>query len=324
MSNRFLVEQFDLWCDAGDDLILATVIETDGSTYSKAGRHLLINRQKQYVGLVGGGCLEGDLVLQAEEVLGSGQPRIISYDMRNDADDLWGMGLGCRGMMRLLLQRVDAGSGWQPLQQLTDWMRSDQVVAVSLVTASTDPQLAVGSLQLENSEPAPTAVIARAGGLEKLIWSIKPWPRLLILGAGPDTHPVVALARLLGWHITIADHRPELLGAESFAQADECIEMNRDELQNTLPWTSYTAACVMSHHLETDIKYLRVLSGLKLAYTGVLGPAARRDEILRALDLQGSEFASRLRGPVGLEIHADTPQGIALSLLAEIQAVLKP
>jgi len=180
MSNRFLVEQFDLWRDAGDDLILATVIETDGSTYSKAGRHLLINRQKQYVGLVGGGCLEGDLVLQAEEVLHSGQPRIISYDMRNDADDLWGMGLGCRGMMRLLLQRVDAGSGWQPLQQLTDWMRSDQVVAVSLVTASSDPQLAVGSLQLENVEPAPTAVIAQAGEAEKLVWSIKPWPRLLI------------------------------------------------------------------------------------------------------------------------------------------------
>ncbi len=323
MSNRFLVEQFDLWREAGEGLVLATVIETDGSTYSKAGRHLLINRQKQYAGLVGGGCLEGDLVLQAEEVLQSGQPRTVSYDMRNDSDDLWGMGLGCRGMMRLLLQRLDAAGSWQPLQQLTDWMRGTQPVVVSLVTAGNDPQLPVGSLQQESTEPGPIAATANEGETEKLIWSIKPWPRLLILGAGPDTHPVVALARLLGWHVTVADHRPELINAQGLEQADERVEIDRSNLENALQWPSYTAACVMSHHLETDIKYLQVLSGLNLAYTGVLGPAARKEEILRSLNLQGSEFANRLHGPVGLEIHADTPQGIALSLLAEIHSALK-
>lgn len=324
MSNRFLVEQFDTWREVGDDLILATVIETDGSTYSKAGRHLLINQQKHYAGLVGGGCLEGDLVLQAEEVLQSGEPRVVSYDMRNDADDLWGMGLGCRGMMRLLLQRLDAKNGWQPFQQLSDWMRDNVETTVSLVTSSSDPQVPVGHIQAEERQSGSTAVISRQEKTEKLYWRIKPWPRLLILGAGPDVRPVVTFARALGWHVTVADHRPELIDAATLTQSDERIVVNRNKIRDALPWSSYTAACVMSHHLETDIEYLRALSGVSLDYTGVLGPKARREEILQTLGLQDSEFARRLHGPVGMEIHANTPQSIALSLLAEIHAVLKP
>ncbi len=330
MSNRFLVEQFDIWRSGGQELVLVTVLETAGSTYSKAGRQLLINGDRQYAGLVGGGCLEGDLVLRAEEVLKSGTPQLVRYDMRDDADDLWGMGLGCRGMMRLLLQRLNAANDWQPFSQLAELMRRDTATGVELVIASDNACHPVGRMDFSEVADKPfapgiTATETTDGNYESLRWIIKPWPRVLLLGAGPDSHPVIGMARLLGWHITVADHRASLLKAPELSAADHVLLVDSGTLQNELTLESYSAACVMSHHLETDLGYLKALRECPLMYTGVLGPAARRAELLDRLKAENTavdcvEFAARLKGPVGLDIGAETPQGIALALLAEMHA----
>ncbi len=315
MSNRFLVEQFADWQRNGERLVLVTVMETAGSTYSKAGRQLLINEHNRYAGLVGGGCLEGDLVLRARDVLEADSPALISYDMRDDADDLWGMGAGCRGLMRLLLQPLHADNNWEPFASIAVVMSGKTARHAML---STDGDF---SLSQDACPPAP-ALVAGVDGTATLHWTIRPWPRLLILGAGPDANPLITMAHALGWQCTVADHRPERVNAAAMTVADQCLLVLPDSLDEQLRLDAFDAVVVMSHHLETDRQYLRALSQYRHDYAGVLGPAARRNELLAQLELLGTEFAERLRGPVGLDIHADSPPTIALAVLAEIQTTL--
>ena len=329
MSDRYLIQQYHTWRDDGAVLVLATVIETAGSTYSKAGRHLLINSDDTYAGLVGGGCLEGDLVIRAQHVRETGEPQLVCYDMRDDADDLWGLGLGCRGMMRLILQKLGPENDWQPFQKLAECMAAPGQAEVAMVVESSNPNLPLGTFltDLTKSGVADTSLPALckhedpSGLYTALHWQTDPWPRLLLLGAGFDAAPIIAIANTLGWHTTVADHRPEKIANSSNHAADACVHVEPDNLEAALELDSFDAVTVMSHHLETDLRYLQTLAGYQHKYIGVLGPAARRDELLAKL--AGSGLRVRLQGPVGLDIGATTPQGIALALLAEIHATLK-
>ena len=147
-------------------------------------------------------------------------------------------------------------------------------------------------------------------------------PSLLVLGAGLDSVPVVNLAAELGWLVTIADHRPAYLEKGIFSQADQVMLVDPQVLDVELDLSKFDAIIIMSHHLATDKIYLRKVSKIKAAYLGVLGPEARRDRMLDELGGVGEGLKGRIRGPVGLDIGADSPESIALALLAEIQATL--
>ncbi len=160
------------------------------------------------------------------------------------------------------------------------------------------------------------------GRCSALLWRLQPWPRLLVLGAGPDALPVIRIAAALGWEVTLADHRPEYFTKRDFRAADTIAVVHPDNLADELSLAEYSAVVVMSHHFETDRTYLQQLAGYEHAYVGVLGPAARKARLLQELQLTETIFGKRLCGPVGLKIGADDPETIALSLLSEIQSVL--
>ena len=134
MSNRSLIRCFTEWQQSDTTLVLATVIHTEGSTYSKAGRHILIRANGEHEGLLSGGCLEGDLAEQARSVFATATPRIITYDMRDAADDLWGIGLGCNGMLQILLQRLSPDNNWQPFTAIAAAMSRGTDSTAALVT----------------------------------------------------------------------------------------------------------------------------------------------------------------------------------------------
>jgi xanthine dehydrogenase accessory factor len=316
--------------------VLATVVKTEGSTYSKAGRHLLMNADGAHAGLISGGCLEGDLADHARQVLATGEPMLVTYDMRDDADDLWGIGLGCNGLMRLLLQRIDAEHHWQPFTNMVMALANPLPQSLALVISSTHTNLPAGSCRVNRSgknsgwptdsaagteHPCITQHISPQGELEILRWRTRPWVRLLVLGAAPDALPVVQLARELGWEITLADHRAHYLQACNFSVADEVMLVDPGAISADISLAEFNAIVVMSHHLETDRKYLRQLADCDASYIGLLGPSARKQKLLDDLGAAGKDLAKRLHGPVGLDIGADSPETIALSLLSEIQAV---
>jgi xanthine dehydrogenase accessory factor len=320
----------------GEPFVLATVVSTEGSTYRKAGTQMLIADAKPR-GLLSGGCLEVDLVEHARDVLESGKPRLASYDMRGEDDGLFGIGSGCEGAMRILLQRV-APEGWQPLAALDACVESGEASALALIVDGPDAGRGWWRDGADAPVPEPEAVRAarkaaagdagarlvactiggRATGI--LVIPLRPPPLLLLCGAGIDAAPLAAQCVALGFAVVVCDHRPALLQAARFPQ---CVLRGQPapDFVNLPELARADAAIVMSHHLASDLAYLAAIADRPaIGYVGVLGPAPRRDRLLRDLGPMAGALRARLRAPVGLDIGARTPEAIALAAAGELHA----
>ena len=324
-------------------MVLATVYETIGSTYSKAGHRVLIAANGDYQGLVSGGCLEGDLAERARGVIETGVALAITFDMRDEADDLWGLGVGCNGLIRVLLQPLTAEENYQPFAGMAErlLLAKPAVVATVIASSGGDGALEPGTTLVwaegetgtgPSVRLAPGCRAALAAGraifrtdtdgAAVLFAPLEPIRQLLVLGAGLDAVPVVNMAAELGWRVTVADHRPAYLEKGVFAAAEEARLIDPAAMSRELEPARFDAIIVMSHHLMTDQAYLEQLAGEDVGYLGVLGPKDRRERLLAALGGTGKPLQGKLKGPVGLDIGADDPESIALSLLAEMHAVL--
>jgi xanthine dehydrogenase accessory factor len=345
MGARHLIESFERWRVAGEPLALATVYETAGSTYSKAGHRILIASNGDYRGLVSGGCLEGDLAERAREVIASGHPRGITYDLRDTADELWGLGIGCNGLLRVFLQPLTSTNDYEPFAAIAVALKGTQSAAIATVIDGGEGELSAGATVLLDRDKqrvfGATSAVAESlaaaardalatgratlteeRGMRLLAVPLRPIPRLLVLGGGLDAVPLVAMAAELGWRVTVADHRPAYIVRPGFERAERVVLVEAERLGRALELEQFDAIVVMSHHLATDRKYLAELGAVRSRYLGVLGPRARRDRLLRDLAPVAPTLGERLRGPVGLDIGADSPETIALSILAELQSTL--
>jgi xanthine dehydrogenase accessory factor len=320
--------------DRGEPLVLATVANTIGSTYRKAGAQMLIAGDGQAAGLLSGGCLEADLMERARTVLNSGAPMLVDYDTRGSDDVLWGIGLGCEGAMTILMQRLDRANDYQPYRFVDHCRREQLPGRFAIVCSNADPSLPLGASYWSGGPVAPAAIAnALAGssrgaasmqvdGAKVLIVDVELPPRLLVLGAGPDAMPLVEIAGLMNWQVIVRDHRPAYAVAERFPRARQVVLQPAAELSADLRSNHYDAAVVMSHHLLSDQAYLAALADSSIAYVGLLGPAPRRARLMSELGEKAKALSGRLRGPVGLDIGARSPETIALAIVSEIQAVL--
>lgn len=338
-SGVSLGEFFARHAARGEPLVLATVAHTLGSTYRKAGAQMLIAADGGAAGLLSGGCLEADLLERARTVLESGQSALASYDTRSSDDPLWGIGLGCEGAMTILLIRLDRGNEYQPFAFVDRCTREHASGSFSLVTASRNPAYPVGAAHHCGASSRVPRSVARAfaqaaTGQQQaattveaddatfLVVPVELPPRLLVLGAGPDAVPLVEIAGLMNWHVTVFDHRPAYAVAERFPRASRVASNPAGKLGKELQAVRYDAAVVMSHHLLSDQAYLAALADSDVPYIGLLGPAPRRARLMQELGDKAAAFGDRLRGPVGLDIGAKTAETIALAIVSEIQAVL--
>lgn len=321
---------------------LATVVATAGSTYRKSGARMLIRPDGSYIGLLSGGCLEADLSGHASKVHKDGVPRSVEYDMRGPDDLLFGIGAGCEGSMRVLLEPAGAGRpAARALGSAAPAINAGRPTVLIVVHHSAD--LALGTYAPAAARPdaeLPPALLAAAqeamassssrsieldlarGRTQALVHYIAAAPHLLICGAGPDAEPVVSTARTLGWRVTVVDHRPAYAQAVRFPGA-RVILGDASQLCRLVNPAECHAAIVMSHHLTSDTAYLKSLAEADMpAYIGLLGPAARRRRLAADIGALTERLRGRLRGPVGLNIGAVTPEGIALAIIAQIHAWL--
>ena len=346
MNSRHLIDRFFDSRERGRAQVLVTVFDTLGSTYSKAGSRMLIIEGEGSEGLISGGCLEGDLAERARRVLASNQATAVTYDLRDEADELFGLGIGCNGLRRVLLQPLTRDNNWEPMASIARVLLGKRVGGLATVIEPGSSQLAIGSSIIVDAEQTASlntgdALLAELkAGVESsmlagsarlaevsdgscvLLAPLVPIPRLLILGAGLDAVPLVNVVAELGWRVSLADHRPAYLEREGFTRAENRHVVSPDDLASELPLADYEAIVVMSHHLQTDREYLRQLADVDAPYLGLLGPPARRRRLLDELGPTGASLESRLRGPVGIDIGADSAESIALSIAAEMQDVL--
>jgi xanthine dehydrogenase accessory factor len=312
---------------AGHRLVAAFVIATEGSTYRKPGALMLLSSSGARCGLLSGGCLEGDLHEHAQRLL-AGDDRILErhYDGRGSDDPVWGLGLGCEGAMRILLWRLEAGSS---LTLLRGWLstairREPALLEIDL--ASGDGALSMGSALGGRADSASSVGVLPPGRATlrdgSFAVAAARAPALLLCGAGPDAEPVVRMASQVGWQVIVVDHRPAYVEAARFPGAVRVVTVDAADPGAVVALDGFDAAVVMSHNLVADGRYLAALAVSDIPYVGLLGPAARRERLYAELGSLAEALRPRLRAPVGLDLGGASPEAIALSIVAELQASL--
>ncbi|MEM9530645.1 MAG: XdhC family protein [Pseudomonadota bacterium] len=294
--------------------VLATVIETQGSSYRKAGARMLIDLNpdaRRLTGIVGGGCFDDDLIEHARSVVACGQCQTQLYDMRSDDDILWGLGMGCNGAVQVLLQPLSDHTP-DPVALLE---QLEQAGGGLLATRLADGHTWIGA-EGEFAVDQPT--LLESAGQDLFVHPVPGCFQLGIFGTGSDVLPVLELADQLDWRVCLWDHRVGQVQPQRFPAAQSVKHFAG-------PTPPDAAACdallIMSHSYDADLKFLRAVVELEAPYVGVLGPSSRRDKLVEDLGELGQALGPRLHGPVGMDLGGDTPEAIALSVCAELQAL---
>lgn len=314
---------------------LATVTAINGSAYRRPGARMLIDDAGGSIGGVSGGCLEADVREVALECLADGEARLRHYDTGEDEDVVWGLGLGCDGAVDVLvrplpdpdpvLERVRALLRGDDRFVLATVLADGPVGATILIepgevsvgsTGDADLDAAVLESARKRLEAGGTAT-ERVAGVPVFLDALDPPPRLLLFGAGDDAIPLAALAAKTGFRVTVVDHRPAFTAPDRFP--DAAIDVRRpEEGLDGLPVGPDAWAVVATHAIRRDETWVARLLETDVAYVGILGPRDRREEILEAL---GRDDPGRVYGPVGIDVGADGPAQIAVSVVAELLAV---
>ncbi len=341
---REMQQILDLWTRterAGESAVLATVVKTRGSSYRLPGARLLLTATGERAGSISGGCLEDDLIKKAWWLTETGSV-IRRYDTTPDGEIATEFGLGCNGIIHVLLERITPGNA--RILDLICEVRSERRPAI--IAHLIEPSTAAGQKlivdtrgnvthNLSDSElvqpltgsatRALSEISSRTVGLsgaEAFIETLSPAVRLLIFGAGEDAVPLSTLAKYLGWNVTVIDGRAHYARPEKFPQADEVLMRVAGESGIVGAVDPWTVAVVMSHSYAQDLETLRELTRLPLRYVGVLGPRKRSLQLLDDAGIDSEKLVPALHSPMGLDIGADGPEQVALAAIAEIQATL--
>ncbi|GBC82207.1 putative xanthine dehydrogenase subunit A [bacterium HR10] len=345
--------------DKGGPMALATVVHVEGSAYRREGAKLLLSPKGEMVGSISAGCLEGDVLEWTRRVLESGTPILRHYDLTSEDELVWGFGMGCNGRIEVWIEPLTLAQPY--LERAREVFERERAVAVAtLVGVSEGSTLKPGSKLLIPAEGNPSGTLgdaaldaaverdARAlletgrsktvayeaahlgsaawvGEARVFIDCFLPPPHLVVFGAGADAIPLVRFAKEAGFRVTVVDHRPRFVTPDRFPWADRLILAHPEEAPHRLALTRGMYVVVLTHNFHVDAKLLAWLLASPVEYIGLLGPRERRELLLRNLREQGIEPSPegmrKLYAPVGLDIGAEGPEQIALSIVSEILAV---
>src|SRR6267378_7475429 len=300
----------------GRRVALASVVAVTGSSYRRPGARMLVTQDGQTTGGVSGGCLESDVMLRAAAAIEDGKVTLASYDTIADDDVDLGMGLGCRGVIHVLIEPLPAVTRVHYLEQLETLRRAHEHAVLATVwrasgrgdgragnrllhdsggirwTDIAEPQLARAIAAdaaevLETRRSMTMAYEVPAGTADVLLEYLPPPVPLVVFGGGPAAVPPVRLAKTLGWHVTVVDPRPRAASRDRFPEADAVIRCGPEEVLDLVPLASHSIAVVMTHNYHRDLSLLEVLLPSSVRYLGLLGPKARAERLLHDLSLAG-------------------------------------
>ncbi|NTS77582.1 XdhC family protein [Catenovulum sp. SM1970] len=349
MSNQ-LVDLLAIWYQQKTDFdwVLGTIVNTQGSSYRKTGAMMFINSLGQYHGLLSGGCLEGDLLLHAKQVMQTGQAKTVVYDMQQEDELGWHLGIGCGGRVDILLQPISKSSNFQALTQLFNQLYQSQDAYYCLSIDGKDNNYtfencsqALSYISQNIKAPLTTAPSKNNRFADKyLLLKTQAKPHIAIFGGGIDARPLAKMALNLGWNVTVVDHRSSYARAEYFTNCR--IIRDKAPLPNLVNGSAINAAIVMGHNVEFDSQALVDIAQLSPVYTGLLGPVHRKEKVTSLafkkyaeqqskinqgpspllLSVKFEQFINQVIGPIGLNIGGELPESIALSILAQIHCEL--
>lgn len=306
---RSIIQFYKTHCGSGQQMVLATVVNVEDSSYRRIGARMLILENGQWIGGISGGCLEGDALLQAKKVMISGESRVATYDTRDRDAQQIGVGLGCEGRIEVYLQLV-----------------SDELMDVLAQCLSLRKRRMLVTPVVENSsgelpyftDGEGRSRLVEEGSQKNLCEWIEPNVRVVIIGDNYDIYPLLDICRTMGWEITLAGRQRKLKkeGMEGLAEV-----ISPDNL-DMVSVDAFTAVLSMSHDYEMDKKVFSRFFPKKPGYLGLLGPRKRFDRMIEELGLEEKTVAA-VHNPMGLHLGAVTPEEIAVAVVAEVVRVFR-
>jgi len=339
-----IVHAFEQMAQEKQRMALATVVHVEGSSYRRPGARMLVSEDGRYIGAISGGCLEGDALRKAALAITQGKRKLVVYDTTDEDDAKLGVQLGCNGIVSIL---------FEPL----NFENPDLIKGLQKIIQSRNPQVLVTGFSRNQHEHWGTLLHHQIADIESPLLSeavqrvfagkkseyisidtgtgqqavfveyIMPSVSLIIVGAGNDTMPLESMARLVGWNTTVVDGRPTHANAQRFPLAGHLVVDKPEAVIPKLTIDDRTAIVLMTHNYNYDLAFLQAIQMYNFRYIGLLGPASKRDRLLNDLKEQGIMFSEtqirNIYGPTGLSLGAETSAEIALSVCAEIMAVME-
>jgi len=358
-TSKWSVPRTDVMEQIRDSLdeaaVLTTIVGVKGSAYRRPGTKMVITEGDTGVGSLTAGCLKDEVLSLAEDTRESGDVRLERFDLTAD-DDIWGLGIGCNGVIDIMLEPLD-----ESYRPAVDAYEDDDDIAVLTVLDAEDAKVARGDRgygrptdgptttgsvaieapdwpdwlteqlqepvrQLVASDASETVTVTENGRtVEVFVDSITTPPHLVVFGSGHDVGPVTQLAKQVGFRVTVASFRGATATAERFPAADRVQSMSPADVGEELTFDTDTYAVVMTHNFVDDRLALEELLDIPVEYVGLLGPRKRFEEMREAFAREGRTFdedeLARIYTPIGLDLGGGTPFHIAQSIVAEVTAV---
>lgn len=320
----------------GQNAVLATVVEVEGSSYRRPGARMLVTEDGTITGAISGGCLEGDARRKALLALRQNTNKLISYDSTDESDAEMGVQLGCNGIVHILFEPLFAENGQNVLEQIAaNYNPGSETFLVTHFAR----EGAGGTQCMQHVQALPQDLQTTLGNMpagqhvaivddkhagKRLVQRVPPVLQLIIAGAGNDAIPLHKLATELGWRVAIGDGRPAYATQKRFEGA-QVYALKPQPFFDALAIDAQTFCMLMTHNYPYDLAMLQLLLATETPYIGVLGPAAKGARMVDDLRNAGvpldEQALAKMHAPAGLDLGAETPDEIAVSIVAEILAV---
>jgi xanthine/CO dehydrogenase XdhC/CoxF family maturation factor len=352
---REIIKAYDAAMQAGKKSALAAVVHLNGSSYRRPGARMLVTDEGELTGTISGGCLEGDALRKAMMVLSQQKSKLVTYDTNDEDDATIGIQLGCEGVIQVLFEPINANNPDNPIQLLCKAVairqkavlvtlfsledkRNEQPGTFLLMEENGNISGAIPYPELQKSimEDVNTVMHRQASSFKNytgenfsftaFIEFLQPPVSLVIIGAGNDALPMMQIADTIGWDVRVIDGRSTHAKPERFASACQVLVSKPEKVLEHITIDQQTAFVLMTHNYNYDLAMLKALVFQNITYIGLLGPKKKLDKMIDEMRDEGfhidEDQLKKIYGPVGLEIGAETAEEIALSIIAEIKAVL--
>jgi xanthine dehydrogenase accessory factor len=335
---RDILEDVTRWTEQGQDIALATVVQTWGSSPRQEGAKMAISEGGEIAGSVSGGCVESAVAETGLEVLKSGSPQLVHFGVADET--AWSVGLACGGSLDVFVERLDPEQfkflktlliREEPAASVTIVSGPESILGHKLTLNMSDPSARFGSLDSASDDQTVELVLRvtepslqelASEGVQAFVDLMPPPPTLVVVGGNQIAITLSRLAKTMDMRTVIVDPRRAFATEERFPEVDQLIQAWPAEAFTDVPLTATTAVVMLTHDPKIDEPALELALPSPAFYIGALGSKrtqAKRRERLTELGLSEADL-DRLHGPVGLELGADTPDEIALSIMAEIVA----
>lgn len=346
-----IIQAYEVCKSENLPVALATVVKVNGSAYRRPGARMLVTQEGNLTGAISGGCLEGDALRKAQAVIFKQKSMLVTYDTTDEDDQKFGVGLGCNGIIHVLIEPIDFENSENPIELIKTGFSDRQTsLLLTLFSVEHSKSEQIGTIFLQKGEDdfgsfskvsddfkskLEQEILAFDGPhnqirdyddfdeLSVFFEILKPATRILLFGAGNDTIPVAKMADVLGFEVILIDGRKNLATSSRFPSAKQIIQGPAEEVIDQIQTDLTTVALLMTHNFEYEAVVLEKLLTFMIPYIGILGPKRKTEKLIERLESKGIQVHSdNIYAPVGIEIGAETSEEIALSVLAEIKAVL--